>query len=235
MTDDDVRVSERGLVSMSEPAWEQARRRATVIGALAKTGSVSGVGADRAGEELDLSRRWVYEPVRRHGQGTRLVTDLAAGNSDGGRGNACEPEAVIRDMVRSVYLRRQRPTLAMGADASGIDLDLTMVEDYLAEIVALPRTTAPAPRPPAGASCRCSGASCCRDGCPAWSTMRTRASSPTRNCTGWRACTNRSPNGARPFSAWNCRCHPACCTTPRAGDHPPTGPTGGPNYEHAES
>lgn len=116
MTGDDVRVAEHGLLSMSKDAWAQARRRARVIGALAEAGSVSSRAADRAGQELGLSRRRVYELVRRRRQGTGLVTDLAPGRSDGGRGGVrlSEPvETVIRERGRSVYLSRQRPTLAV--------------------------------------------------------------------------------------------------------------------------
>lgn len=116
MTDDEVLVVEHGLLSMSEDAWVTARHRAQVIGALAATGAVSIRAADGAGRELGLSRRRVYELVRRHRQGAGLLTDLAPGHSDGGRGGGRLPEAVetvIREMVRSVYLRRQRPSLAV--------------------------------------------------------------------------------------------------------------------------
>lgn len=109
------RIPEHGLVSMSEGAWAEARRRSTVIGALAQLGQVTAAAADAAGDELGLSRRRVYELVRRHRDGSGLVTEMAPGRSDGGRGGGRLSEAVetvIREAIRSRYLTRQRLSVA---------------------------------------------------------------------------------------------------------------------------
>jgi len=58
---------------MSEVAWDEALRRSTVIGALADSGEVPGWAA---GEELGLSRRRVYQLVRRHRCGPLLLTSV---------------------------------------------------------------------------------------------------------------------------------------------------------------
>lgn len=79
VTSDGAPIVERGLVSMSEVAWEQARQRAAVIAPLAALGSVSHRAADAAGGQLGLSRRQVYVLVGRYRQGSGLVTDLARG------------------------------------------------------------------------------------------------------------------------------------------------------------
>jgi putative transposase len=99
---------------MSPAAWDEARRRAAVIGPLA-AGPVSQSAADAAGERLGLSRRQVYALVERWRQGSGLVTDLAVGRSDGGRGAPRLPdevEAVIAEALRTRYLNRQRFSVA---------------------------------------------------------------------------------------------------------------------------
>ncbi|MGH3573443.1 MAG: Mu transposase C-terminal domain-containing protein [Pseudonocardiaceae bacterium] len=109
-------VVDGGLLSISDEAWEQARCRAAVIGPLAAAGSVSHGAADAAGEQLGLSRRQVYVLVQRCRKGSGLVSDLAPRRSTGGRGGGRLPEAVeavIRELVRTGYLTRQRLSLAV--------------------------------------------------------------------------------------------------------------------------
>ncbi len=116
VTGDDATIVERGLVSLPEEDWREARRRAAVIAPLAALSSVSHQAADVAGDELGLSRRQVYVLVGRYRQGSGLVTDLAPGRSDGGRGGDRLPEAVeavVRDIVQKEYLGRQRLSLAV--------------------------------------------------------------------------------------------------------------------------
>ena len=114
VTSDEGPIVERGVLSLSAAAWEEARRRAAVIGPLA-AGTVSHRAADAAGEQLGLSRRQVYALVKSWRQGSGLVTDLAVARSDGGRGGGRLPEAVeavIGEVLRKRYMTRQRPTLA---------------------------------------------------------------------------------------------------------------------------
>lgn len=101
---------------MSEQSWELARHRAAVIGNLAAHDPVTALAADEAGRELGISRRHVYELLKRQRQGTGVVTDLAPGRSDGGRGGSRLPEdveAIIREKIRSRYLKRQQLSLAV--------------------------------------------------------------------------------------------------------------------------
>ncbi len=109
-------IVERGLLAMSDQAWAEARHRSAVIGPLAALGLVGHEAADAAAAELGLSRRQVYVLVKRYRQGTGLVTDLAPGRAEGGRGAGRLPEAVesvIRDVVRKGYLNRQKLSLAV--------------------------------------------------------------------------------------------------------------------------
>lgn len=109
-------VLERGLVRLPEQTWQEARRRAALIGPLAASGTVSRRAADDAAGELGLSRRQVYGLIRRWRQGSGLVTDLAPRRSDGGRGGARLSEAVesvIRDALEKRFLSRQRLSLTV--------------------------------------------------------------------------------------------------------------------------
>ncbi|GAB2721888.1 Mu transposase C-terminal domain-containing protein [Arthrobacter bambusae] len=115
MDADPVRIVARGELTMSDAAWEQARKRASVIGALASRGSTGIAAADRAALELGVSRRQVYVLLDRYRQGSGLVTDLAVRRSTGGKGGNRLPEPVeeiIRDLIRKRFLTRQRWSLA---------------------------------------------------------------------------------------------------------------------------
>jgi putative transposase len=108
-------VVERGVLTASAEVWQVAVRRAEVIGRLAAGDAVGHVAVDAAAAELGLSRRRVYELLRRWRAGSGLVSDLIPGRSSGGRGREqlAEPvEAVIREVMRTRYLTRQRRSMA---------------------------------------------------------------------------------------------------------------------------
>lgn len=114
MVDEPV-VPERGLLSVPDEVWDLAVRRARVIGPLAAADVVGGSAVEAAAAELGLSRRQVYELLRRWRQGQGAVSDLIPGRSSGGRGGEQLPddvEAVIREVLRREYLTRQRKTVA---------------------------------------------------------------------------------------------------------------------------
>lgn len=103
MTSEDPRILERGLLGMGDEAWKCLRRQDQVIGPLAALATVTHVAADEAAEELGLSRRQVYTLIGRRRKGSGLLTDLAPGRSDGGRGGSRLPEvveAVIQEAIR---------------------------------------------------------------------------------------------------------------------------------------
>lgn len=108
-------VAERGLLSVSDSAWELAVSRAEVIGPLAAVPTVGAVAADAAAGVLGVSRRQVYTWVRRWRQGAGVVSDLLPGRSNGGRGRqhlAAGVESVIGDLIRTQFLTRQKRTQA---------------------------------------------------------------------------------------------------------------------------
>jgi putative transposase len=78
-------LTERGVLSAPDAAWEMAVQRATVIGRLAQADRVTVEAADAAAAELKISRRRVYALVRRWREGSGLVSDLIVGRSGGGR------------------------------------------------------------------------------------------------------------------------------------------------------
>jgi putative transposase len=114
MADDPV-VAERGVLTAPAEAWELAAQRAGVIRELAARREVGLEAADAAAADLDVSRRQVYVLVRRWRAGEGLVSDLLPGTSSGGRGGGRLPdgvEAVVREILRTRYLTRQRRTVA---------------------------------------------------------------------------------------------------------------------------
>jgi len=112
---DDPAVVERGVLTAASVAWDLAVRRAEVIGQLAGRRTVGLEAADAAAVQLGVSRRQVYVLVRRWRAGEGLASDLLPGTSSGGRGGERLPEeveAVIRQVLRTRYLTRQRRTVA---------------------------------------------------------------------------------------------------------------------------
>ncbi len=106
---------ERGVLTAPAQAWDLAVRRAEVIGRLAERGTVGLQAADVAAAELGVSRRQVYALVRRWRAGEGLASDLLPGVSSGGRGGERLPdevETVVREVLRTRYLTRQRRTVA---------------------------------------------------------------------------------------------------------------------------
>lgn len=77
MGTDTAPITEHGVATLPEQAWERARRRAEIIGPLAQSETVGHEAADVAAQALGLSRRQVYVLIRRARQGSGLVTDFA--------------------------------------------------------------------------------------------------------------------------------------------------------------
>jgi putative transposase len=108
-------IAERGVATLPAEAWEQARRRTEIIGPLAALEVVGHQAADAAAQALGLSRRQVYVLIRRARQGSDLVTDLAPGQSGGGKGKGRLPEPVeriIRELLQRRFLTKQKRSLA---------------------------------------------------------------------------------------------------------------------------
>lgn len=108
-------VVERGVLTASDEAWSVAVRQAEVIGRLAREPRVGVEAANAATAELGVSRRQVYVLLRRWRQGEGVVSDLLPGRSGGGRGRSrlpTEVEALLREVIRSRYLSRQRRSVA---------------------------------------------------------------------------------------------------------------------------
>ncbi|MFC0429910.1 Mu transposase C-terminal domain-containing protein [Kutzneria buriramensis] len=108
-------VVERGVLTAPGPVWDAASRRAEVISALAEKPTVGLAAADHAAAELGISRRQVYLLVGRWRAGEGVVSDLLPAQSSGGRGAGRLPdevEAVVREVLRTRYLTRQRRSVA---------------------------------------------------------------------------------------------------------------------------
>jgi putative transposase len=108
-------VVERGVLTAPGPVWDAAVRRAEVIGRLAAEPTVGLAAVDLAAAELGVSRRQVYVLVARWRAGEGVVSDLLPGRSSGGRGGGRLPdevEVIVREVLLSRYLTRQRRTVA---------------------------------------------------------------------------------------------------------------------------
>ena len=115
MSTDTPRIPEQGVATLPEQAWERARRRAEIIGPLVQSETVGHEAADAAAQALGLSRRQVYALILRARQGVGLVTDLAPGQSSGGKGKGRLPESVeriIRALLQKRFLTKQKRSLA---------------------------------------------------------------------------------------------------------------------------
>ena len=115
MATDTAPITEHGVATLPEQAWERARRRAEIIGPLAQSETVGHEAADAAAQVLGLSRRQVYILIRRARQGSGLVTDLVLGQSSGGKGKGRLPEPIeriIRDLLQKRFLTKQKRSLA---------------------------------------------------------------------------------------------------------------------------
>lgn len=115
MVTDTASITEYGVATLPEQAWERARRRAEIIGPLAQSETVGHEAANAAAQALGLSRRQVYVLIRRARQGSGLVTDMALGQSSGGKGKGRLPELVeriIRELLQKRFLTKQKRSLA---------------------------------------------------------------------------------------------------------------------------
>ncbi len=115
MATDTPRISEHGVATLPAQAWERACRRAEIIGPLSQSETVGHEAADAAAQALGLSRRQVYVLICRARQGAGQVTDLAPGQSSGGKGKGRLPESVeriIRELIQKRFLTKQKRSLA---------------------------------------------------------------------------------------------------------------------------
>ena len=108
-------MQENGLLTLSEKAWAQAKRRAAIVLPLMNQKKVTHSEADKAAKKLGISRRQVYRLIARSKNGEGLVTDLAPGCSSGGRGKTriqAIVEKIVTDVIETFYLSRQRRSVA---------------------------------------------------------------------------------------------------------------------------
>lgn len=108
-------MQERGLLTLSEEAWNEARRRAEVIIPLAAQAHLPRSKAEEAAKHLGLSIRQIYKLVRRFKNSAGLLTDLVPRASTGGRGKTrinSSVEEIVSGAIKDFYLSRQKPSVA---------------------------------------------------------------------------------------------------------------------------
>lgn len=109
------RIGDHGTLTMPAAQWERTKKISAVITPLADQARVGLAAVDEAASSLGISRRQVYVLLKRHREGTGLLSDLAPGHSSGGRGTwrlSDEVEGIIRDIVKKQFLTRQKRSLA---------------------------------------------------------------------------------------------------------------------------
>jgi putative transposase len=106
---------EHVAVTLADHQWQEARRRAAIIGPLAESPSVSQRAAAEAGRKLGLSARTVYTLVSAWRSSGGSLPTLVPIKPSGGRGRgrlASAVEAVIGDALQHHYLTAQKPRLS---------------------------------------------------------------------------------------------------------------------------
>ena len=105
------RVSENGVLTLSDAVWNEARRRAVVISPLAQLDFVPEVAAAEGAKQLGLSVRTIYTLIRRYRESGGSLVALVPAHSNGGRGGKRLPEKVeliLSSTISERYLTRQR-------------------------------------------------------------------------------------------------------------------------------
>lgn len=109
-------MREDGILTLTESEWNRAKQRNEVIAPLAQQDIVGPIAVEEAAVLLGITTRHVYRLIRRYRVGNGLVTDLAKSSPTGGKGKARispEVEPVINDVLKELYLTRQRRSKAM--------------------------------------------------------------------------------------------------------------------------
>lgn len=109
------RIGESGTLTMPDVLWDRTKAVSAVIAPLAAKAVVGRAAVDAAASGLGVSRRQVYVLIKRHRDGSGLLTDLAPRRSSGGKGTLRLSDAVedlVRELVRKQFLTRQKRTLA---------------------------------------------------------------------------------------------------------------------------
>lgn len=115
MDAESVRIAESGTMTMPDVMWNRTKSVSAAIAPLAAQSIVGRVAVDAAAASLGISRQQVYVLIKRHRNGSGLLTDLAPGRSSGGKGTSRlvdEVEDLVRAMVRKQFLTRQKRTVA---------------------------------------------------------------------------------------------------------------------------
>jgi putative transposase len=110
-----VRIGESGTLTMPDVVWERTKVVSALIAPLAAKAVVGRAAVDAAASGLGVSRRQVYVLIKRHRDGSGLLTDLTPRRSSGGKGTLRLSDGVedlVRELVRKQFLTRQKRTLA---------------------------------------------------------------------------------------------------------------------------
>lgn len=115
MEDKQNELQESGVLTISDERFEEARRRADVIGPLAEKNSVSLETVLNAADKLGLSKSTIYELINKWRRSGGNITSLIGTKPRGGKGKTRLPKAtedIIQEAIQKHYLTRQKPSLS---------------------------------------------------------------------------------------------------------------------------
>ena len=79
MDAESVRIAESGTLTMPDVVWDRTKLISAAIAPLAAQAIIGTVAVDAIAASLGISRRQVYVLIKRHRDGSGLLTDLAPG------------------------------------------------------------------------------------------------------------------------------------------------------------
>lgn len=112
MAGDAQELTESGALTLSDAAWDEARRRAAVIGPLCDSNTITQQAAYQAATALGISIRTVYRMVSAWRRSGASVAALAPTPKDGGRGKSrlvAGLDDIIANAIDRLYLTAQKP------------------------------------------------------------------------------------------------------------------------------
>lgn len=106
--------SSQNILTVSGPVWRETAKRARVISDLAEMDDCTTAQVDEAASKLKIGRAMVYRLLARfkESRDTSSLLPTRPGRKTGGQMLKKAQERIISDLIRKVYLSKQKPTVA---------------------------------------------------------------------------------------------------------------------------
>jgi len=110
-TSSEMLIREEGIISISDAAWAEAKRREQIIAPIARRPTTPTHLAHEASEQLGLCERTIYTLIQRYRASQGLLSSLAPKMSSRGKGKSrLHPtiDMIIAEVIEQEYLNRQK-------------------------------------------------------------------------------------------------------------------------------